>query len=139
MKHLSWITLGAQFPMLFGHFALIQLHSVTNLHVVTSVIYRNQRCFSDHPHHTLFLDIFTALINNRLGCRSVFMSMMLYSSVYDAADIPASVVMDYCRLVLFVFSDWLEKSSSDSVLRVLNCLRLLIRDPLHQVRSKISV
>ncbi|XP_056098619.1 serine/threonine-protein kinase Nek10 [Rhinichthys klamathensis goyatoka] len=62
-----------------------------------SVIYRNQRCFSDHPHHTLFLDIFTALINNRLGC-----------------------------------SNWLEKSSSDSVLRVLNCLRLLIRDPLHQ-------
>ncbi|CAM4696395.1 unnamed protein product [Leuciscus chuanchicus] len=62
-----------------------------------SVIYRNQRCFSDHPHHTLFLDMFTALINNRLGC-----------------------------------SDWLEKSSSDSVLRVLNCLRLLIRDPLHQ-------
>ncbi|XP_067305596.1 serine/threonine-protein kinase Nek10 [Pseudorasbora parva] len=62
-----------------------------------SVTYRNQRCFSDHPHHTLFLDIFTALVNNRLGC-----------------------------------SNWLEKSSSDNVLRVLNCLRLLIRDPLHQ-------
>ncbi|XP_059423113.1 serine/threonine-protein kinase Nek10 [Carassius carassius] len=62
-----------------------------------SVIYRNQRCFSDQPHHRLFLDIFTALINNRLGCRS-----------------------------------WLDSSSSDNILRVLNCLRLLIRDPLHQ-------
>ncbi|KAI2654877.1 Serine/threonine-protein kinase Nek10 [Labeo rohita] len=62
-----------------------------------SVTYRNQRCFSDQPHHRLFLDIFTALINNRLGC-----------------------------------SIWLENSSSDNILRVLNCLRLLIRDPLHQ-------
>ncbi|KAK2903619.1 hypothetical protein Q8A67_008332 [Cirrhinus molitorella] len=62
-----------------------------------SVTYRNQRCFSDQPHHRLFLDIFTALINNRLGC-----------------------------------SNWLENSSSDNILRVLNCLRLLIRDPLHQ-------
>lgn len=86
MKHLSWITLGAQFPMLSGNFALILLHFVTNFHVVNSVTYINQRCFSDQPHHTLFLDIFTALINNRLGCRSVFMSMMLYS-VYDAADL----------------------------------------------------
>lgn len=86
MKHLSWITLGAQFPMLSGNFALILLHFVTNFHVVNSVTYINQRCFSDQPHHTLFLDIFTALINNRLGCRSVFLSMMLYS-VYDAADL----------------------------------------------------
>ncbi|XP_016319803.1 serine/threonine-protein kinase Nek10 [Sinocyclocheilus anshuiensis] len=62
-----------------------------------SVTYRNQRCFSEQPHHRLFLDIFTALINNRLGC-----------------------------------SNWLENSSSDTILRVLNCLRLLIRDPLHQ-------
>ncbi|XP_009290963.1 serine/threonine-protein kinase Nek10 [Danio rerio] len=62
-----------------------------------SVTYRKQRYFNDQPHHRLFLDIFTALINNRLGC-----------------------------------SDWLENSSSDNVLRVLNCLRLLIRDPLHQ-------
>ncbi|XP_058602606.1 serine/threonine-protein kinase Nek10 isoform X1 [Onychostoma macrolepis] len=62
-----------------------------------SVTYRKQRCFSNQPHHRLFLDIFTALINNRLGCRN-----------------------------------WLENSSSDNILRVLNCLRLLIRDPLHQ-------
>ncbi|XP_056332123.1 serine/threonine-protein kinase Nek10 [Danio aesculapii] len=62
-----------------------------------SMTYRKQRYFNDLPHHRLFLDIFTALINNRLGCR-----------------------------------DWLENSSSDNVLRVLNCLRLLIRDPLHQ-------
>ncbi|XP_043118026.1 serine/threonine-protein kinase Nek10 isoform X2 [Puntigrus tetrazona] len=62
-----------------------------------SVTYRNQRCFSDRPHRRLFLDIFTALIDNRLGYRN-----------------------------------WLENSSSDNILRVLNCLRLLIRDPLHQ-------
>ncbi|XP_051999220.1 serine/threonine-protein kinase Nek10 [Xyrauchen texanus] len=62
-----------------------------------SVAYRNQRCFSDQPHHKLFLDIFTALMDNRLGC-----------------------------------SEWLENSSSDNVLRVLNCLRLLIRDSSHQ-------
>lgn len=86
MKHQSWITLGAQFHMLSGNFALIVLHFVTNFRVVNSVTYRNQRCFSDQPHHALFLDIFTALINNRLGCRSVFMSLMLYS-VYDDADV----------------------------------------------------
>uniref|UniRef100_A0A3B4EIG5 Protein kinase domain-containing protein n=1 Tax=Pygocentrus nattereri TaxID=42514 RepID=A0A3B4EIG5_PYGNA len=33
--------------------------------------YRDQRLFSGHPHHGLFLDIFTALIKNRLHCRSV--------------------------------------------------------------------
>ncbi|XP_057195516.1 serine/threonine-protein kinase Nek10 isoform X1 [Triplophysa rosa] len=62
-----------------------------------SATYRNQRCFSDPPHHKVFLDIFTALINNRLA-----------------------------------FSEWMEKSSSDGALRVLNCLRLLIRDPVYQ-------
>uniref|UniRef100_A0A3B4D4Z4 Protein kinase domain-containing protein n=1 Tax=Pygocentrus nattereri TaxID=42514 RepID=A0A3B4D4Z4_PYGNA len=30
--------------------------------------YRDQRLFSGHPHHGLFLDIFTALIKNRLHC-----------------------------------------------------------------------
>ncbi|KAA0702651.1 Serine/threonine-protein kinase [Triplophysa tibetana] len=62
-----------------------------------SATYRNQRCFSDQPHQKVFLDIFTALINNRLA-----------------------------------FSEWMENSSSDGVLRVLNCLRLLIRDPVYQ-------
>ncbi|XP_055067731.2 serine/threonine-protein kinase Nek10 isoform X1 [Misgurnus anguillicaudatus] len=62
-----------------------------------SVTYRNQRCFSERPHHKVFLEIFTALIKNRLG-----------------------------------FSEWLEISSSDGVLRVLNCLRLFIRDPVYQ-------
>uniref|UniRef100_A0A9J7ZKI4 NIMA-related kinase 10 n=1 Tax=Cyprinus carpio carpio TaxID=630221 RepID=A0A9J7ZKI4_CYPCA len=102
-KHQSWITSGAQCPILSLNFALIPLHFVTSVHVINSLTYRNQRCFSDQPHHRLFLDIFTALINNRLGCRN-----------------------------------WVDSSSSDNILRVLNCLRLLIRDPLHQVRSKIS-
>ncbi|XP_066500485.1 serine/threonine-protein kinase Nek10 [Hoplias malabaricus] len=33
-----------------------------------SVKYRDQRRFSDHPHHSLFLDIFIALVRNRLSC-----------------------------------------------------------------------
>ncbi|KAI5092386.1 serine/threonine-protein kinase Nek10 isoform X1 [Silurus meridionalis] len=62
-----------------------------------SVKYREQRHFSGHPHHTVFLDIFTALIKNRLNC-----------------------------------SAWLCHSSSENILRVLICLRLLIREPRYQ-------
>ncbi|KAL7840079.1 hypothetical protein AOLI_G00254020 [Acnodon oligacanthus] len=62
-----------------------------------SARYRDQRLFSGHPHHGLFLDIFTALIKNRLHC-----------------------------------SEWLEHSSSENVLRVLICLRLLIREHHYQ-------
>ncbi|KAL6462149.1 hypothetical protein MHYP_G00285710 [Metynnis hypsauchen] len=62
-----------------------------------SAKYRDQRLFSGHPHHGLFLDIFTALIKNRLHC-----------------------------------SEWLEHSSSENVLRVLICLRLLIREHHYQ-------
>ncbi|MCJ8745494.1 hypothetical protein PDJAM_G00130730 [Pangasius djambal] len=62
-----------------------------------SVKYREQRHFSGHPHHSLFSDIFTALIKNRLNC-----------------------------------SEWLDHSSSENILRVLICLRLLIREPRYQ-------
>ncbi|TRY60200.1 hypothetical protein DNTS_006760, partial [Danionella cerebrum] len=62
-----------------------------------SVAYRNQRTFFDQPHRKLFLNIFTALINNRLVC-----------------------------------SEWIVTSFPEDKLRVLNCLRLLIRDPVHQ-------
>ncbi|XP_053083780.1 serine/threonine-protein kinase Nek10 isoform X2 [Pangasianodon hypophthalmus] len=62
-----------------------------------SVKYREQRHFSGHPHHSLFSDIFTALIKNRLSC-----------------------------------SEWLDHSSSENILRVLICLRLLIREPRYQ-------
>ncbi|XP_046733337.1 serine/threonine-protein kinase Nek10 [Silurus meridionalis] len=62
-----------------------------------SVKYREQRHFSGHPHHTVFLDIFTALIKNRLNC-----------------------------------SAWLCHSSSENILRVLICLRLLIREQRYQ-------
>ncbi|XP_062841367.1 serine/threonine-protein kinase Nek10 isoform X2 [Trichomycterus rosablanca] len=33
-----------------------------------SVKFREQRHFCDHPHHTVFLEIFTSLIKNRLNC-----------------------------------------------------------------------
>uniref|UniRef100_A0A3B3SH41 NIMA related kinase 10 n=1 Tax=Paramormyrops kingsleyae TaxID=1676925 RepID=A0A3B3SH41_9TELE len=36
---------------------------------LTSVTYRNQRDFSHHPLHKLFLNIFSCLIKNRLVCR----------------------------------------------------------------------
>ncbi|KAK2815217.1 hypothetical protein Q7C36_023483 [Tachysurus vachellii] len=62
-----------------------------------SMKYREQRHFSGHPHHSLFSDIFTALIKNRLNC-----------------------------------SEWLDHSSSENILRVLICLRLLIREPHYQ-------
>ncbi|KAI3360760.1 hypothetical protein L3Q82_013004, partial [Scortum barcoo] len=61
-----------------------------------SVTYRDQRCFSSHPLHTLFSDILTSLVKNRL-----------------------------C-------SEWIEHAPPELVLRVLICLRLLIRDPHHQ-------
>ncbi|XP_053323974.1 serine/threonine-protein kinase Nek10 [Spea bombifrons] len=34
-----------------------------------SIFYKNERNFSQHPQHSLFLDIFTALIKNRLASR----------------------------------------------------------------------
>ncbi|XP_074540311.1 serine/threonine-protein kinase Nek10 [Halichoeres trimaculatus] len=61
-----------------------------------SITYRDQRCFSSHPLHTLFSDILVCLIQNRL-----------------------------C-------SEWMDHAAPESVLRVLICLRLLIRDPQHQ-------
>ncbi|TMS11202.1 Serine/threonine-protein kinase Nek10 [Larimichthys crocea] len=61
-----------------------------------SITYRDQRCFSSHPLHTLFSDILTSLVKNRL-----------------------------C-------SEWIDHAPPESVLRVLICLRLLIRDPHHQ-------
>ncbi|XP_030641204.1 serine/threonine-protein kinase Nek10 [Chanos chanos] len=62
-----------------------------------SVTYRNQRCFSNHLHHKLFLDIFTCIVRNRLSQ-----------------------------------SEWMEHSSPENILRILICLRLLIREPLYQ-------
>ncbi|XP_044149856.1 serine/threonine-protein kinase Nek10 isoform X3 [Bufo gargarizans] len=62
-----------------------------------SINYKNERNFSQHPQHNLFLDIFMALIKNRLGCR-----------------------------------EWIDRSPSVHLLRVLICLRLLIRDPFYQ-------
>ncbi|KAM9308162.1 serine/threonine-protein kinase Nek10 [Gastrophryne carolinensis] len=62
-----------------------------------SVSFKNERNFSQHSQQSLFLDIFIALIKNRLGCR-----------------------------------EWLERAPSIHLLRVLICLRLLIRDPVYQ-------
>ncbi|XP_035528285.1 serine/threonine-protein kinase Nek10 [Morone saxatilis] len=61
-----------------------------------SITYRDQRCFSSHPLHTLFSDILVSLVKNRL-----------------------------C-------SEWIDHAPPESALRVLICLRLLIRDPHHQ-------
>ncbi|KAM7421494.1 hypothetical protein PAMA_015573 [Pampus argenteus] len=61
-----------------------------------SIKYKDQRCFSSHPLHKLFSDIFASLVKNRL-----------------------------C-------SEWIDFALPESVLRVLICLRLLIRDPHHQ-------
>ncbi|XP_072515630.1 serine/threonine-protein kinase Nek10 isoform X2 [Salminus brasiliensis] len=63
-----------------------------------SAKYKDQRRFADHHNQALFLDIFTALIKNRLNC-----------------------------------SEWLHHSSLENILRVLICLRLLIREPRYQV------
>ncbi|XP_066440829.1 serine/threonine-protein kinase Nek10 isoform X3 [Eleutherodactylus coqui] len=62
-----------------------------------SFSYKNERNFSQHSQHNLFLDIFTALVKNRLGCR-----------------------------------EWIDRAPSVHLLRVLICLRLLIRDPFYQ-------
>uniref|UniRef100_A0A8B9M4C7 Protein kinase domain-containing protein n=1 Tax=Accipiter nisus TaxID=211598 RepID=A0A8B9M4C7_9AVES len=62
-----------------------------------SVTYKNERNFSKHPKHKLFQEIFTALVKNRLTCRS-----------------------------------WANQAPSIHFLRVLICLRLLIRDPCYQ-------
>uniref|UniRef100_A0A8C0BXS1 Serine/threonine-protein kinase Nek10 n=1 Tax=Buteo japonicus TaxID=224669 RepID=A0A8C0BXS1_9AVES len=62
-----------------------------------SVTYKNERNFSKHPKHKLFQEIFTALVKNRLTCRS-----------------------------------WANQAPPIHFLRVLICLRLLIRDPCYQ-------
>ncbi|KAJ7322495.1 hypothetical protein JRQ81_018782 [Phrynocephalus forsythii] len=62
-----------------------------------SMNYKNERNFSQHPQHTLFQDIFTALVKNRLICR-----------------------------------EWANRASSIHFLRVLICIRLLMRDPHYQ-------
>ncbi|NWR68586.1 NEK10 kinase, partial [Centropus unirufus] len=62
-----------------------------------SVTYKNERNFSKHPKHKLFQEIFTALVKNRLTCRS-----------------------------------WVNQAPSIHFLRVLICLRLLVRDPFYQ-------
>ncbi|KAM7123346.1 LOW QUALITY PROTEIN: serine/threonine-protein kinase Nek10 [Ciconia maguari] len=62
-----------------------------------SVTYKNERNFSKHPKHKLFQEIFTALVKNRLNCRS-----------------------------------WVNQAPSIHFLRVLICLRLLVRDPCYQ-------
>ncbi|XP_069814756.1 serine/threonine-protein kinase Nek10 isoform X3 [Dendropsophus ebraccatus] len=62
-----------------------------------SINYKNERNFSQHSQHNLFLDIFMALVKNRLGYR-----------------------------------EWIDRASSVHLLRVLICLRLLIRDPYYQ-------
>ncbi|XP_075443096.1 serine/threonine-protein kinase Nek10 isoform X3 [Ascaphus truei] len=62
-----------------------------------SINYKNERNFSQHPQHNLFLDIFTALVKNRLSCR-----------------------------------EWVDRAPSIHFLRVLICLRLIMRDPFYQ-------
>ncbi|XP_040208953.1 serine/threonine-protein kinase Nek10 isoform X2 [Rana temporaria] len=70
-----------------------------------SVYFKNERNFSQQSQHSLFLDIFMALMKNRLGCR-----------------------------------EWIDRAPPVHLLRVLICLRLLIRDPffqgvLHQING----
>ncbi|KAM4689029.1 serine/threonine-protein kinase Nek10 [Discoglossus pictus] len=62
-----------------------------------SETYKNERNFSQQPQHSIFLDIFTALVKNRLACR-----------------------------------EWVDRAPSLHLLRVLICLRLLMRDPFYQ-------
>ncbi|KAM4029094.1 serine/threonine-protein kinase Nek10 isoform 3-T3 [Anomaloglossus baeobatrachus] len=62
-----------------------------------SITFKNERNFSHDSQHNLFLDIFMALVKNRLGCR-----------------------------------EWTDRAPSVHLLRVLICLRLLIRDPFYQ-------
>ncbi|XP_063778325.1 serine/threonine-protein kinase Nek10 isoform X3 [Pseudophryne corroboree] len=62
-----------------------------------SINYKNERNFSQHSQHNLFLDIFMALVKNRLGC-----------------------------------SEWIDRAPSVHLLRVLICLRLLIREQYYQ-------
>ncbi|XP_078391824.1 serine/threonine-protein kinase Nek10 [Cetorhinus maximus] len=62
-----------------------------------SVSYKNERKFSSHPHHKLFLEIFTALVKQRLTCR-----------------------------------EWVIRVPPANFLRVLICLRLIMRDPFYQ-------
>uniref|UniRef100_A0A663EXS5 Serine/threonine-protein kinase Nek10 n=1 Tax=Aquila chrysaetos chrysaetos TaxID=223781 RepID=A0A663EXS5_AQUCH len=68
-----------------------------------SVTYKNERNFSKHPKHKLFQEIFTALVKNRLTCRS-----------------------------------WANQAPSIHFLRVLICLRLLIRDPCYQYMETVA-
>uniref|UniRef100_UPI00398F423F serine/threonine-protein kinase Nek10 isoform X3 n=1 Tax=Pristiophorus japonicus TaxID=55135 RepID=UPI00398F423F len=62
-----------------------------------SVNYKNERKFSCHPHQKLFLEIFTALVKQRLVCR-----------------------------------EWVDRVPPANFLRVLICLRLIMRDPFYQ-------
>ncbi|XP_048379325.1 serine/threonine-protein kinase Nek10 isoform X2 [Stegostoma tigrinum] len=62
-----------------------------------SVNYKNERKFSCHPHHKLFLEIFVALVKQRLTCRQ-----------------------------------WVDRVPPANFLRVLICLRLIMRDPFYQ-------
>ncbi|XP_058868820.1 serine/threonine-protein kinase Nek10 [Acipenser ruthenus] len=62
-----------------------------------SSTYRNERSFSSLPHHKLFLEIFRALVKNRLTC-----------------------------------SEWINQAPPDNFLRVLICLRLLMRETFYQ-------
>ncbi|XP_062925562.1 serine/threonine-protein kinase Nek10 [Mobula hypostoma] len=62
-----------------------------------SVSYKNERNFSCHPHHKLFLEIFTALVKQRLTYR-----------------------------------EWVDRVPPAHSLRVLICLRLIMRDPFYQ-------
>ncbi|XP_043920696.1 serine/threonine-protein kinase Nek10 [Protopterus annectens] len=62
-----------------------------------SVKYMNERKFSSHSQHKLFMEIFIALVKNRLICR-----------------------------------EWVERAPPGNFLRVLICLRLLMRDPVYQ-------
>lgn len=125
LKRPSWITSGAQCDLYSG-FAC-RVVCMTDVNSVNSATYRNQRCFSDQPHQKVFLDIFKALINNRLAFRWVFAWCWVVMISASDKDVKLS----------FDFSEWMENSSSDGVLRVLNCLRLLIRDPVYQVGPQI--
>ncbi|XP_051872938.1 serine/threonine-protein kinase Nek10 [Pristis pectinata] len=62
-----------------------------------SISYKNERKFSCHPQHKLFLEIFTALVKQRLTCR-----------------------------------EWVDRVPPANFLRVLICLRLIMRDPFYQ-------
>ncbi|KAJ8313779.1 hypothetical protein KUTeg_008340 [Tegillarca granosa] len=59
--------------------------------------YKNERNFSRHPQHKLFLEIFSSLVRQRLCC-----------------------------------VDWVDRAPPESILRLITCLRILMRDPSYQ-------